>query len=122
VTRSTIQPRYSCQGFLSSSAACTFALNITSGAYNLSSDDSCEFTGPGDLNTTDPNLGPLQLNGGPTRTMALLPGSLAIDSGNPSGCTDGHAHLLKTDQRGQPRPDKEDTGGCDRGAYESQQD
>jgi hypothetical protein len=79
---------------------------ITSGGYNLSSDDSCEFTGPGDLNTTDPNLGPLQLNGGPTRTMALLPGSLAIDSGNPSGCTDGHAHLLKTDQRGQPRPDK----------------
>jgi predicted outer membrane repeat protein len=95
---------------------------ITSGGYNLSSDDSCEFTGPGDLNTTDPNLGPLQSNGGPTRTMALLPGSLAIDSGNPSGCTDDRAHLLKTDQRGQPRPDKEDTGGCDRGAYESQQD
>ena len=95
---------------------------ITSGGYNLSSDDSCEFTGPGDLNTTDPNLGPLQFNGGPTRTMALLPGSLAIDSGNPSGCTDGYAHLLKTDQRGQPRPDKEDTGGCDRGAYERQTD
>ena len=95
---------------------------MTSGGYNLSSDDSCEFTGPGDLNTTDPNLGPLQFNGGPTRTMALLAGSLAIDSGNPSGCTDGHAHLLKTDQRGQPRPDKEETGGCDRGAYERQTD
>jgi len=95
---------------------------ITSGGYNLSSDDSCEFTGTGDLNTTDPKLAPLQFNGGPTQTMALLPGSLAIDSGNPSGCTDGHAHLLKTDQRGQPRPDKEDTGGCDRGAYENQQD
>ena len=95
---------------------------ITSGGYNLSSDDSCEFTGPGDLNTIDPNLGPLQFNGGPTRTMALHPGSLAIDSGNPSGCTDGHAHLLKTDQRGMPRADKEDTAGCDRGAYEQQTD
>ena len=26
--------------------------------------------------------------------------------------------LLTTDQRGQPRPDKEDAGGCDMGAYE----
>jgi hypothetical protein len=31
-------------------------------------------------------------------------------------------HFLKTDQRGQPRPDPEDTGGCDIGAYESQSD
>src|SRR6202022_221598 len=29
-----------------------------------------------------PNLGPLQNNGGLTRTMALLPGSLAIDAGD----------------------------------------
>ena len=50
--------------------------------------------------------------------MALLPGSPAIDAGNPSGCTDDQGNLLKTDQRGQPRPDKEDTGGCDMGAYE----
>jgi hypothetical protein len=46
----------------------------------------------------------------------------AIDAGNPSGCTDGQGHLLKTDQRGKPRPDKEDTGGCDMGAYERQKD
>jgi hypothetical protein len=65
-------------------------------------------------------LGPLQNNGGPTPTMALLPGSPAIDAGNPSGCTDGLGHLLKTDQRGMPRPDKEDIGGCDMGAYERQ--
>ena len=39
-------------------------------------------------------------------------GSPAIDTGNPNGCTDGLGHLLKRDQRGQPRPDKEDTGGC----------
>jgi len=30
--------------------------------------------------------------------------------------------LLKTDQRGKPRPDTEDTGGCDMGAYERQSD
>jgi hypothetical protein len=97
---------------------------LTSHGYNLSSDDSCRFDAVGDLNNTDPNLGALQNNGGPTQTMALLEGSPAIDAGNPSGCTDGkvHPHVLKTDQRGMPRPDKEDTGGCDIGAYERQSD
>jgi len=96
--------------------------HVASNGYNLSSDNSCNFNGPGDLNDTDPKLGNLRNNGGPTKTMALPPGSPAIDSGNPSGCTDGQGHLLKTDQRGKPRPDKEDTGGCDMGAYERQQD
>jgi hypothetical protein len=67
-------------------------------------------------------LGTLGSNGGPTPTIPLLTGSPAIDTGNPSGCTDGRGHLLNTDQRGMPRPDKEDTGGCDIGAYESQSD
>jgi hypothetical protein len=52
--------------------------------------------------------------------MALLSGSPAIDAGNPKGCTDALGHLLKTDQRGKPRPDPEHTVGCDMGAYESQ--
>jgi len=95
---------------------------VTSHGYNLSSDSSCDFGGVGDLNNTDPRLGRLQNNGGLTDTMALLPGSPAIDAGNPGGCTDGQGHLLKTDQRGMPRPDKEDSGGCDIGAYESQKD
>jgi hypothetical protein len=90
--------------------------------YNLSSDGTCGLIGPGDMQNTDPLLGPLQQNGGPTQTMALLPGSPAIDAGNPSGCTDSNSHLLKTDQRGMPRPDKEDTGGCDIGAFEKQSD
>jgi len=49
-------------------------------------------------------------------------GSPAIDAGNPSGCTDGSGHLLKTDQRGMPRPDSDDTTNprCDMGAYETQ--
>lgn len=95
---------------------------ITSDGYNLSSDGTCKFDKAGDLDNHDPMLGPLQNNGGPTPTMALLSGSLAIDAGNPSGCTDGQGQLLKTDQRGQPRPNKEDTGGCDMGAYERQSD
>ena len=98
------------------------AAAVTSKGYNLSNDATCNFTGPGDMNSINPMLGPLQANGGPTQTMALLPGSPAIDAGNPSGCTDGSGHLLKTDQRGKPRPDAEDTGGCDIGAYESQSD
>ena len=95
---------------------------VSSNGYNLSSDGTCNFNRPGDLNNHNPLLGPLQNNGGPTQTMALLPGSPAIDGGNPSGCTDSQGHLLKTDQRGMPRPDKEDSVGCDMGAYESQSD
>jgi hypothetical protein len=90
--------------------------------YNLSSDDTCDFEGPGDLNNIAAKLGRLQDNGGLTDTMALLPESPAIDSGNPSGCPDANGHLLKTDQRGKPRHDKEDASGCDRGAYERQKD
>jgi len=95
---------------------------VTSHGYNVSSDGTCNLSGPGDLNNHDPLLGPLQNNGGPTHTMALLSGSPAIDSGNPNGCTDGNGHLLTTDQRGMPRPDKEDIGRCDIGAYERQSD
>jgi hypothetical protein len=95
---------------------------MTSNGYNLSSDGTCNFNGTGDLNNTVPKLGKLGSYGGPTQTIPLLSGSPAIDSGNPNGCTDGHGHLLKTDQRGKPRPDKEDTGGCDMGAYERQKD
>jgi hypothetical protein len=95
---------------------------MTSKGYNLSSDATCNFSGPGDMNNINPNIGPLQNNGGPTQTMALLPGSPAIDAGNPTGCTDSLGHLLKTDQRGDPRPNIEDTGGCDMGAYERQSD
>ena len=95
---------------------------MTSNGYNLSSDDNCNFNGPGDLNNANPMLGKLGDNGGPTQTIPLLEGSPAIDSGNPNGCTDGQGHLLKTDQRGMPRPNPEDRVGCDMGAYERQSD
>jgi hypothetical protein len=58
---------------------------ITSEGYNLSSDDGSGYlTGPGDQINTNPLLGPLQDNGGPTLTNALLPGSPAIDAGDPN--------------------------------------
>src|SRR5947207_9695137 len=57
---------------------------VTSLGYNLSSDDGGGFlTGPGDQINTDPLLDPLQNNDGSTFTHALLPGSPAIDIGDP---------------------------------------
>jgi hypothetical protein len=90
--------------------------------FSLSSDGTCHLNGPGDKNNTNPRLGTLGYYGGPTQTIPLLSGSPAIDAGNPSGCTDGLGRLLKTDQRGLPRPDTEDKSGCDMGAYERQSD
>ena len=40
--------------------------------------------GPADQINTDPMLGPLQDNGGPTFTHALFPGSPAINEGDPN--------------------------------------
>ncbi len=58
---------------------------VTSHGYNISSDNGGGYlTGPGDQINTDPLLGPLQDNGGPTLTHALLPGSPAIDAGDPN--------------------------------------
>jgi uncharacterized repeat protein (TIGR01451 family) len=54
-------------------------------------------------------------NGGLTLTHGLLPGSPAINAGNPTGCTDQNGNLLAHDQRGKPR-----FGRCDMGAYELQ--
>jgi hypothetical protein len=65
------------------------------------------------LNPLDPRLGPLQDNGGPTPTMALLPGSPAIDAG---GLTDS-----EWDQRGPGYP-RLVNGTTDIGAYEVQPD
>jgi predicted outer membrane repeat protein len=93
---------------------------ISSDGYNLSSDSTCNFSSTGDLNNKNPKLGNLNKNGGPTQTMALPSGSPALDAGNPAGCRDFSGNLLKTDQRGKPRPGGGETTGCDMGAYESQ--
>jgi hypothetical protein len=100
---------------------CAFGPGFHSKGYNISDDDTCNLNGPGDMSNTNPQLGPLQNNGGPTQTMALPFGSPAIDAGNPSGCTNGRGQLLKTDERGEPRP-ASGQSRCDLGAYELQLD
>jgi len=70
----------------------------------------------GVLNGLD-GLGPLQKNGGSTRTVALLPGSNAIDGGDPDlGCIGPDLFPFATDQRSAAR-----VFGvrCDLGAYEA---
>src|SRR5947208_8763095 len=107
--------------------------SFVSRGFNLieRKDGSTGFTAATDLKGTinsplDPKLGPLQNNGGATQTMALLPGSPAIDKGTSvtlAGTT------LTTDQRGTGFPRKFDnpsivnaTGGdgTDIGAFERQ--
>jgi hypothetical protein len=83
-------------------------VSISSAGGNLSSDGSCNLGGPGDLPATDPQLGPLAANGGPTLTHALAAGSPALDAAAAATCP-------ATDQRGVARPQG---GGCDSGAYE----
>jgi len=71
-----------------------FSGSVSSLGYNLSDDDGSGFlTATGDQINTDPMLGPLQDNGGPTFTHALLPGSPAIDTGK-------NFTADNTDQRG----------------------
>jgi hypothetical protein len=63
----------------------------------------------------DPKLGPLADNGGLTKTMALEPGSAAINQGNATVCKSGV--INNRDQRGVKRVRAGDTR-CDSGAFE----
>jgi hypothetical protein len=81
---------------------------------------NCTVNGGG-VTVADPLLSPLQVNGGPTLTYALLAGSPAIDGGTPGGCLDHLGVLLLQDQRGLPRlVDGNQDGAvqCDVGAVE----
>lgn len=87
---------------------------VTSEGFNIDSRESCGFTAPGDLMTTDPRLSALRDNGGPTRTHSPLRHSPAIDSADNTTCP-------PVDQRGVPRPvdgDGDRRAVCDRGAVE----
>jgi hypothetical protein len=79
----------------------------------LSAVDSLHCVVTGTYSADNPLLGPLQDNGGPTLTEALLPGSPAINAGSAGGCTDNVGGVLATDQRGALRH-----GACDAGAFE----
>lgn len=97
-------------------AECTAAGSgsITSGGYNIDSGTDCGFTSSGDMQNTDPILDTLADNGGPTWTMALLPGSPATDATSDPACAD--PTVSGVDQRGVSRPIG---NACDIGAYEA---
>ncbi|MCU1461831.1 MAG: putative internalin [Acidimicrobiales bacterium] len=80
---------------------------VTDNHRNISypSDPSCS-----GFSSSDPHLGLLADNGGPTKTMALGAGSAALDTVPASG-----ADCAATDQRGAVRPQG---SACDIGAYE----
>ena len=82
---------------------------LTSGGYNLASDDSCGLTATGDQQNTDPLLGALSDNGGETLTHLPAAGSPVVDSGDDASCP-------ATDQ---PAATRGPAGaGCDVGAVE----
>ena len=73
------------------------AATITSGGGNIDTDGSCSLGAAGDQPNTDPLLGPLADNGGPTLTHLPGAGSPAIDAAGAGACPG-------TDQRGVIRP------------------
>jgi CSLREA domain-containing protein len=87
----------------SASTACAGTGGLASLGNNLFTDGSCASVGS-DLVSADPLLSGLQIDG----TLALLPGSPAVDTGTNNGCP-------ATDERGAGRPQH---GVCDIGAYE----
>ena len=98
-----------------SNANCTSGRPFESLGNNIDGDGTCILVGPEDQSDTDPSLGPLQNNGGPTETHALLAGSPAIDAAAAADC-------VSTDQRGAARPGSargSSAGPCDIGAYEA---
>lgn len=80
---------------------------VTNRGHNLSN-GAIPGAIPTDRPNTDPRLGLLADNGGPTHTHALLPGSPAINSAGGAACP-------AADQRGVARPQ---AFVCDVGAYE----
>ncbi|MGA7380142.1 MAG: right-handed parallel beta-helix repeat-containing protein [Terriglobales bacterium] len=98
----------------------TYPLPLSFG-HNLSDDDTCYFfTAIGDELGVLPGLDPngIESNGGPTKTIALLPGSPAIDAipvAPTNYCTAIDGTAILTDQRGVARPQGV---GCDSGAFE----
>ncbi len=93
---------------------CVFFVPDSRG-YNIASDATCQLSATGDLNGTDPMLGPLADNGGPTPTHLPLAGSPAIDAVPVAACTDIAGIPVAVDQRGVARPEGP---GCDIGSVD----
>lgn len=100
---------------------------LYSEGYNLiESGLGCNISGDttGNINGGDPQLEPLQDNGGSsnTETQAIPLTSPAVEAGNPNGCTGEQGQLLEEEQRGSKRHldgDGDDVERCDIGAYEN---
>ncbi|HEY5977882.1 MAG TPA: choice-of-anchor Q domain-containing protein, partial [Solirubrobacterales bacterium] len=75
---------------------CLIGTGVSSVGFNLDSSDQCGFHGNGDRVGADPQLGPLQNNGGLGLTVVPGPAGAAVDQGASFGMT--------TDQRGVQRP------------------
>jgi hypothetical protein len=97
-----------------------FGGTLVSQGYNLIGDTTnCTITGTttGNLLNQSAQLGPLQNNGGPTFTQALLPASPARNAGNDALALDLNNQPLTTDQRGAGFV-RRSFGTVDMGAYE----
>jgi hypothetical protein len=91
---------------------CSGSPAIVDGGYNIDSGTSCGFSAANHSKpSTNPDLGALASNGGPTQTMALATNSPAVNAipVSVAGCSGS------TDQRGITRPQGI---ACDIGAYE----
>ncbi|HSH01493.1 MAG TPA: choice-of-anchor Q domain-containing protein [Anaerolineae bacterium] len=91
---------------------------IRTGGYNMADDESCGLTGEGDMENTDPLVGPLLESGvtaaGGVAWTHYLPGSSPARNVIPVG-VNGCGAEGDRDQRGMTRPLE---GACDMGAHE----
>ena len=103
---------------------CSRAIDAASSTHNLVTDASCgsdTLIGGAPVAAGDLALGALADNGGPTKTHALLAGSLAIDAGDADACA--AAPVANLDQRGDVRPvdgNGDGTAICDVGSFEAE--
>ncbi|MGH9017125.1 MAG: choice-of-anchor Q domain-containing protein [Acidimicrobiales bacterium] len=89
---------------------------VVDSGYNLDDDGSCGFsTTTGSVSDVNPDLAPVQNNGGPTLTQAPMAGSPALDRIPPGTNGNGTVLCPGTDQRGVARPQG---SACDIGAVE----
>lgn len=116
VQNTIIADNFEKTGGVTTPTNCAPGPGLTSQGNNIDSGTDCHLhdTIPGqtDQSDTNPLLGPLQNNGGPTMTIAIAPGSPALDRVPRTGFG-----CPATDQRGVPRPQGT---GCDIGAFELQ--
>lgn len=98
------------------SCGATFG-SILSAGHNIESGTSCGFTGTGDQQGTTAALGACLNNGGTpfVLTACPVPGSAALDTGNPATPTGSGGTCELTDERGIVRPQGV---ACDVGACE----